>query len=217
MAAKPLLLIALCSFLVCGGAGRAEYYDQPRELDITGPYIQPPSGMVFPENVSAFQRTGIVSYNSERTEESVDYLLDAPDKKIAVSVYVYPVPAELGELAKALSGSDLAQAWDMLGEQLYGEEEQAIVELHPGAEVVQEGETVFEQHGVRYPGALAVFHYDEDFYGHDTPVESRLYLFPMVAGKWMVKYRVTFPQDTNGAADVDAFLHGLAWTIRGLK
>jgi hypothetical protein len=217
MTIKSVPIIALCGLLALGASARAEYYDQPRELEITGPYTQAPTGMVFPESVAGFKRTGIVSYNSERTEESVDYFLDGPGKQIAVTVYVYPVPAELGELAKALSGNDLVQAWDMLGEQLYSDEQQAIVELHPGADVVQEGATTFEQHGVSHPGALSVFRYDEDFFGRTVPVESRLYLFPMVAGKWMVKYRITFPEAVDAASDVNAFIHALPWTIGGLK
>jgi hypothetical protein len=210
----------VCGLLLLGfpGAARANYYDSPRELEVTGPYTQGPSGMVFPDSVAGFQRTAIVSYNSERTDESVDYLLGTPGKKIVVSVYVYPAPADIGaELAKALPKDDLIGALYMLSEQLFADEEQAIVELHSGAQVLDEGETSLDQRGTPYPGYAASFRYREDFFGEVLPVRSQLYLFPMVGGKWMVKYRITYPATIDGGAETEAFIHRLPWTIRGMK
>ena len=212
--------VFVCGLFLLGfaGAARANYYDSPRELDVTGPYTQPPSGMVFPDSVAGFQRTGIVSYNSERTDESVDYLLETPAKKIAVSVYVYPAPADIGaELAKALPKDDLAGVLYMLSEQLFADEEQAILELHSGAQVLDEGETSLDQHGIDYPGYAASFRYREDFFGEVLPVRSQLYLFAMVGGKWMVKYRITYPASIDAGAETEAFIHRLPWTIRGMK
>jgi len=49
--------IGLCSLLVLGGLGgaRAAYYDDPRDVDVMGPYTQDASGMVFPEAVGTFK------------------------------------------------------------------------------------------------------------------------------------------------------------------
>ena len=114
-------------------AARANYYDSPRELDVMGSYTQAASGMVFPESVAGFTRSGIVRYNSEGTDESADYLLDVAGKEIGISVYVYPVPADLGsELAKVLPQADLIGALSMLVEQLFADEEQGVVEVHSG-------------------------------------------------------------------------------------
>jgi hypothetical protein len=212
--------IALCGMILlgAGAVAHANYYDSPRELDVMGPYTQAASGMVFPETVAGFMRNGIVRYNSEGTDESADYLLDVAGQEIGISVYVYPVPADLGsELAKVLPQADLIGALSMLVEQLFADEEQGIVEVHAGAQLLDEGDTAFSQRGIEYPGNVATFRYNEEFFGRVVKVRSQLYLYPMVAKEWMVKYRVTYPDGVDGKSQVDAFLHALPWTIRGLK
>jgi hypothetical protein len=201
-----------------GTAARANYYDSPRELDVTGPYTQAASGMVFPESVAGFERSGIIRYNSEGTDESADYLLDVAGKEIGISVYVYPVPADLGtELAKVLPQGDLIGALSMLVEQLFADEEEGIVQVHSAADLLDESDTSFSQHGVEYPGNVATFRYNEEFFGRAMKVRSQRYLYPMVAKQWMVKYRVTYPDGLDGEAQVNAFMHALPWTIKGLK
>jgi hypothetical protein len=197
----------------------ANYYDDPREVEVAGAYTQAATGMIFPEAVGEFKRSDVISYNSERTDESAGYLLEKDGKpQVAITVYVYPVPADLGTaLAQNLPKEDLVGAWYMLGEELFNEEEQGIVELHPGSQLLDGGETAFEQHGVSYPGAVSTFRYDEDFFGRVQKVRSQLHLFPMVGGKWMVKYRITWPDGFDGAGPATAFMHALPWTIRGLK
>jgi len=215
-----ILHIALCLMIAAGAAtaARASYYDSPLELDVTGSYTQAASGMVFPESVAGFERTGIVRYNSEGTDESADYLLDVAGKEIGISVYVYPVPADLGtELAKVLPQADLIGALSMLVEQLFADEEQEIVAVHSGADLLDESDIAFSQRGVNYPGNGATFRYSEEFFGRVAKVHSQLYLYPMVAREWMVKYRVTYPDGLDSQAQVDAFMHALPWTIRGLK
>ena len=211
---------ALCGLFFWGAPklAQANYFDDPREVEVSGPYTQAATGMIFPESVGDFKRTDVISYNSERTDESAGYLLEKDAKQIAITVYVYPVPADLGTaLTQNLPKDDLVGAWYMLGEELFNEEEQGIVELHPGSQLLDGGETAFEQHGVTYPGAVSTFRYDEEFFGRVQKVRSQLQLFPMVGGKWMVKYRVTYPEGFDGAGAANAFIHALPWTIRGLK
>ena len=220
MAFMLITRIALCLVIAAGAAtaARANYYDSPRELDVTGSYTQAASGMVFPESVAGFERTGIVRYNSEGTDESADYLLDVAGKEIGISVYVYPVPADLGtELAKVLPEADLIGALSMLVEQLFADEEQGIVEVHSGVDLLDESDTSFSQHGVNYPGNVATFRYNEEFFGRVVKVRSQLYLYPMVAKEWMVKYRVTYPDGVDSESQVNAFMAALPWTIKGLK
>lgn len=181
--------IALVWMIVAGAAtaARANYYDSSRELDVTGSYTQAVSGMVFPESVAGFERTGIVRYNSEGTDESADYLLDVAGREIGISVYVYPVPADLGsEFAKVLPQADLIGALSMLVEQLFADEEQGIVEVHSGADLLDESDISFSQRGVVYPGNVATFRYNEEFFGRVAKVRSQLYLYPMVARQCMV-------------------------------
>jgi hypothetical protein len=214
------LRVGLCALFVLAVSGfaQADYYDEPREVEVTGPYTQAATGMVFPVSVKDFQRDEIISYNSERTDESATYIQDKDGKEIAITVYVYPVPADLGTaLTQSLPKADLIGAWYMLGQRLFEEEEQGVVELHGGAVLVDGGETSFEQHGVSYPGAVSTFRYEENFFGRVQKVRSQLVLFPMVGGKWMVKYRVTYPEGYDGAAQASAFIHALPWTIHGLK
>src|ERR1017187_294249 len=211
---------ALCGLFLFGAPklAQANYFDDPREVEVSGPYTQAATGRIFPVSVDDFKRTDVISYNSERTDESAGYLLEKDAKQIAITVYVYPVPADLGTaLTQNLPKDDLVGAWYMLGEELFNEEEQGIVELHPGSQLVDGGEAAFEQHGVTYPGAVSTFRYDEDFFGRVQKVRSQLQLFPMVGGKWMVKYRITYPEGFDGAGPANAFIHALPWTIRGLK
>ena len=206
---------ALLIFALSGPA-RAEYYDTPKDLEVSGPYTQAASGMLFPDHLLDFQRSAVTRYNSEGTEESADYLLDMPDKQAMVSVYVYPAPAEIAEaLASTLPTDELTGALYMLAEQLFGDEEEAIQQLHPGAELLDEGDTALQQQGREWPGNYAAFRYDEDAFGKVQGVDSKLYLFPMVAGKWMVKFRITAPAG-EGAEEGERFVRALPWTIRGM-
>jgi hypothetical protein len=212
---KPFLkiagVIALCAF---SSVARAEYYDTPEDIDVMGPYTQAASGMLFPERVLDFERTGVARYNSEGTEESVDYVLDEAGRQAAITVYVYPAPVEiLGALAGNLSGDELADALYMVSEQLFADEEQAIVDLHPGAQVRDEGDTALLKQGDNWPGNYAEFRYNEDVFGKVQRVDSKLYLFPLVGGRWMVKYRLTAPAG-SGAEEAERFVRALDWTIR---
>ena len=211
--AAPDRLLSTPSAVV---ATKAEYYDTPKDLEVTGPYTQAATGMVFPDHVLDFGRTAVTRYNSEGTEESADYLLDTPGKQAMVSVYVYPAPAEIAQaLAATLPRDELADALYMIAEQLFSDEEQAIEQLHPGAELVDEGDTSLKKSGREWPGNYAGFRYDEDYFGKVQPVDSKLYLFPMVAGKWMVKFRITAPMG-DGLQETERFLQALPWTIRGM-
>ncbi len=105
----------------------------------------------------------------------------------------------------------------MLVEQLFADEEQEIVAVHSGADLLDESDIAFSQRGVNYPGNGATFRYSEEFFGRVAKVHSQLYLYPMVAREWMVKYRVTYPDGLDSQAHADAFMQALPWTIRGLK
>ena len=203
--------LAFSLFLSTAHAADTNY---PKDLDVTGPYTQAASGMVFPERVLDFQRTAITRYDPGGAEEGADYVLEQPGRQAMVSVYVYPAPTELAEaLAANLSRDEVAGALYMIAEQLFADEEQAIVELNRGAEVRDEGDTALLQQGQNWPGSYAAFRYDEDAFGKVQRVDSKLYLFPMVGGKWMVKFRITAPAG-NGAAEGERFVRALPWTIR---
>jgi len=208
--------LIILTFLAIGGVARAEEYDPPKDLDITGPYTQAASGMVFPEHLLGFDRTAVTRYNSEGSEESADYNLDQPGAQAAVTVYVFPAPAEIADaLASTLPRDEVADALYMIAEQLFGDEEEAIQDLHPGAELIDEGDTTITEQGRQFPGNFAAYRYDENAFGKRQRVDSKLYLFPMVAGKWMVKFRITAP-DANGTAQAEKFVHTLPWTIHNL-
>ncbi len=220
MRPKASFAVLLLGFALAGApVSQAAYYEDPRDIDVTGPYTQPGTGMVFPESLRDFKRIDVISYNSERTDESATYLLERDgEPQIAITVYVYPVPADIGSaLAQALPQSDLLGTWYMIGQQLFDDEEQSIVEVHRGAQLVDGGDTSYVQRGVTYPGAFSNFRFQEDFFGTVETVDSALYLFPMVGGKWMIKYRITYPDSIDGEGPATAFIHALPWTIRGLK
>jgi hypothetical protein len=82
---------------------------------------------------------------------------------------------------------------------------------------LDEGDISFSQHGVEYPGNVATFRYYEEFFGRVAKVRSQLFLYPMVARQWMVKYRVTYPDGLDSEPQVNAFMRALPWTIKGLK
>jgi len=213
--------LGLCGLLVLGSfAAQAAYYDDPKDIDVTGPYTQEATGMVFPESVGSFKRDDVISYNSERTDESATYIQQKDGKEsVAITIYVYPVPLDIGSaLAQSLPQADLPGALYMLTEQLFADEEQAITQVHPGSEILDEGITSHDERGFSYPGTMASFRYREDFFGDVQRVRSQLYLFSMVGGKWMVKYRVTYPETvSDGAAQATTFMRSLPWTIRGMR
>lgn len=214
--------MGLCGLLVLGGFGgaRAAYYDDPRDVDVMGPYTQEASGMVFPEAVGTFKRDEVISYNSERTDESATYIQEKDGKEsVAITIYVYPVPLDIGSaLLQSLPQADVPGVLYMLTEQLFADEEQAISEVHRGTEILDEGITSHDERGFSQPGTMASFRYNEDFFGDVQKVHSQLHLFSMVGGKWMVKYRVTYPETTSdGAAQANQFMRSLPWTIRGMR
>ncbi|HEX5279686.1 MAG TPA: hypothetical protein VFW28_06380 [Micropepsaceae bacterium] len=172
--------------------------------------------MIFPVQVLGFARTAITRYNSEGSEESADYEIDQPDAQAAVTVYVFPAPADIASaLASNLPRDQVADALYMIAEQLFGDEEEAIQALHPGAELLDEGDTTITEQGKQFPGNYAAYRYDENAFGKRQRVDSKLYLFPMVAGKWMVKFRIT-AADANGTAQAEKFIRTLPWTIHNL-
>ena len=213
--------IGLCGLLGLGSfsLAQAAYYDDPRDVDVTGPYTQEASGMVFPETVGAFKRDEVISYNSERSDESATYILEKDGKEsVAITIYVYPVPLDIGSaLAKGLPQGDVPGALYMLTEQLFADEENAISEVHRGSEILDEGITSHTERGFSFPGTMASFRFNEDFFGDVVKVRSQLYLFSMVGEKWMVKYRVTYPEANDGAAQANQFMRALPWTIRGMR
>ena len=202
------------------GAANAAYYPDPKDVDVMGPYTQDATGMVFPEAVGDFKREDVISYNSERTDESATYIQEKNGKEnVAITVYVYPVPLDIGSaLVQQLPQADVAGALYMLTEQLFADEEMGVLEVHRNAEVLDEGITSHDERGFSHPGTVASFRYNEDFFGDVQKVRSQLYLFSMVGGKWMVKYRVTYPEAvTDGAAQATLFMRALPWTIRGMR
>jgi len=214
--------LGLCGLLLAGGmpAAQAAYYPDPKDVDVMGPYTQDASGMVFPESVGDFKRADVISYNSERTDESATYIQDKNGKEsVAITIYVYPVPLDIGSaLVQSLPKDDVAGALFMLTEQLFADEEMGVLEVHRNAEILDEGITSHDERGFSQPGTLASFRYNEDFFGAVQKVRSQLHLFSMVGGKWMVKYRVTYPETvTDGAAQAIQFLRALPWTIRGMR
>ncbi len=212
----PRFVLVMLTLLALSNFARADEYDPPRDLDVTGPYTQVASGMVFPEQLLGFTRTAVTRYNSEGSEESADYELDQQGAQAAVTVYVFPAPADIADaLVSTLPRDQVADALYMIAEQLFGDEEEAIQALHPGAELLDEGDTTITEQGKQFPGNYAAYRYDENAFGKRQRVDSKLYLFPMVAGKWMVKYRIT-AADANGYAQAEKFVRTLPWTIRGM-
>jgi len=211
MKALRCALIAGMSLLLLGCPSmRPKYLSQPASVDATGSYTHAASGMVFPDALGDFRRTSISRYDAEGLDVSAGYDLFAPPRVIAATVYVYPAPplVSIGSPPEVV-----ATARANLCQREFESRKQEILQSHPGAKLIEERAVSVVRAGGTHSGRMAAFEYEDIFAHQRQPVAARVYLFCYVGGKWVVKYRFSYPKSFDASKDIEDFMRSLSWTL----
>ena len=164
---------------------------QEKSLYITGPYHHKISGMIFPEKVGDFRRVSITQFTQEGNDTGVSYNANNFMNSILASVFVYPAPriASFGSPSYVIENSRKIVLRDHLKEL-----KNTITDEHPDAKLISEKDYTLTTGGKSYKGTKVVYElkFQYGFYSIDSI--SHLYLFQK--GKWLIKYRITFPKTT---------------------
>ncbi|WP_445682384.1 hypothetical protein [Radicibacter daui] len=194
--------------LLAGCVPQMQSSDRPATFNPTGPYVHQATGFIFPVAPGAFIRSDITEYNSEKTNISAGYNKDAGDKSLAVTIYVKPAPPviSLGSPPKVV-----AEAKDHLCRQLWEAMKETIIRVHPGAELISDGEVASPSVVFKGRGLRAIYRYTETFDGVVQPLRSEADLFCYAGQGWMVSYRATAPAGFDYHADLDTLMRDLQW------
>jgi hypothetical protein len=189
---------------------RPRHFAQPEVIAAQGMYTHTASGMLFPANVGAFQRSKILRYDTKDLDMSAGYDLASMAGSVAATVYVYPAPS----LVSIGSPPDVvAAARENLSKNEFEARKREILNFRPGAILVKEMDVSLQQGNTLYSGKMATFEYMEVFGGLRQPLRSHLYLFCYAGSKWVIKYRFTHPTDYDASKDIDDFMKNWHWTL----
>ncbi len=201
--------IALVTLPLLGCPMRPSYVGQPNVKSADGLYTHPPSGMVFPTEVGSFRRDVVRRYDTEGLDVSAGYNLISSSALVVATVYVYPAPpiVSIGSPPEVV-----AAARAMASGREFELRKREILGSHAGARVTEEGECALQQGGLVHSGRRAVFSFKDVFGGQHQILRSELYLFSSVDGKWIVKYRFTYPRSSDVSKHLERFMRGVPWT-----
>lgn len=205
------ITVVLISFLLTGCFTTSpSSVSPPDNTVVTGPYIHKASGMMFPQTVNDFQRSDIRRYDKEGFDESVGYDLYAPPRTITATVYVYPAPkvVSIGSPPNVI-----ATAQDIAAKNHFEGCKQGILQLHPGAKLIEESDVSLVQAGKTQLGRMAIFQYEDVLANKRQLVEGRVYVFCYVSDNWTIKYRFSYPMGYDATKDIDDFMRSLSWTL----
>ena len=205
LALATLPLLAGCPSIPPAGAP-----SHPQVLSISGSYRHAPSGMEFPVSVDDFQRVLVIQYDAAGLNVSAGYNLNAPLTKLAATFYVYPAPSVTSIGSPA---SVVATARAELCRRHFAAVMDEVVRAHPAGKLIRQEEVTLQQAGRAYPGWHAVFAYPELFAGAVQALSSEAFVYCYVAGKWVMKYRFTGPENQDAGPIVREFMQRLAWTL----
>ena len=198
-----VVVLLAVPFWACATA-LAQAPGEPETVAAEGPYVHSATGMTFPLEVAGFNRDRILRYDKKGLDVSAGYNSSDLIRPVAATVYIFPAPSlisigssrETVEPARALltqRGFDLVKA--------------AIVDAHPDAKLVEEGEASLTQGGKTYRGKRAAFEFREFL----ATARSEVYVFYYVGEKWTIKYRFTYPKDADVGKQIEAFMMALQW------
>ena len=166
-------ILAVMSLLLPRGL-----HAEPRQIEAGGSYVHESTHRRFPKEVGEFRRERILQYDQAGRDISVGYNLETPDRLIAATMYVYPLPSR--GFAEELAEVRTAHATFRL------EFEQALM-LERGAR--------------GQPCRMAGFSYEDTFAHRYGPVTS--YLLICDDPPWRLKWRFThLPTSDKGISKV---------------
>ena len=202
------------TLLLCGcPTAQTRYLPEPERLAVHGDFVHSASNIIMPEKIGEFRRDLIFRYDTAGLDVSAGYGLIGPDHHIVATVYVYPAPP----LISIGSPPDVvASARAHLAQGEFERRKQEIEQAHPGAVLIEQQETAEAKGGQLYPGEQAVFEYVAAFGGPAMQVQSRLYLFCYIDGKWAIEYRFTYPKGENAEQEIKQFMKDWNWYGQGV-
>ena len=157
-------------------------------------YINTPSNFQFPSMVAGFERAQITKFDPQGQDVGIGFNHLA--HKIAMTVYVYPIPQGMPE--------DPIRAH-------FGTCKYEILKRHAGAQPISEQSVKISVGGSVRSGKRATFSYSQVFAHQHQAVLSDVYLFRN--GQRFIKYRVTYPigAQSEAKADIHNFMSQLLW------
>jgi hypothetical protein len=206
---RKVLKGAAAAAAMLAGAPDPAAAAEPVDVNGAGSYIHSASGMTFPSAVGGFRQVEVRQYDATGKDVGVGYNLVSPEVQVVATVYVYPAPSLISIFSPPEVVAD-ARAHLCQGE--FTRRKQEILDAHPRARLIQEGEA--RPPGGRAPGHVASYEFESVFGHRLQPVGSQLYVFCYVGGKWAVEYRFTWPRDEAVDSAIAGFMAGLSWTIR---
>ena len=204
-------VLAIClSLFLAGCPARPRPLSQPETIVAEGAYVHEKSGMALPLAVGDYRRTEVIRYDQQSLDVSAGYDLHEGQRKIAATVYVYPAPSlfSIGSLTNTV-----ASARAILTKREFEARKQEILHAHPGGKLTEDTEISIPIGGATRVGRIATFEYEQNFAGQYQMVRSHLCMFDFVGGKWTLKYRITYPKNSETTSEIDAFLQGVPWNV----
>ena len=157
------------------------------------PWIHTATETRFPATVGEFQRRQVFEYSPDGRDAGVNYFLRQGDDWANVSLFVYPVIADLD--CRGTYEDAKGDVTSYAGARLMGE---SLVVAPAG----RGDPTAFHASYLMPGGAMRA----------DLPeLRSDVYLYCPPGNVWLVKYRATSTIGADFAADIERLLHSIAW------
>jgi hypothetical protein len=172
----------------------------PSPIRVSGDYLHTGTGLTFPANAGPFVRDKIMQFDSDALDVAANYEMpDARRQKILVSVYIYPITGSMPDMTPARAASGDACLAEFRGV------ENVAQHMFINPKLVTD-EPVAAPHPDFNAGRMAIFDADG---GRNFPVftgrlRSESYVFCGRNPLWVLKYRVTYEQNADVRAAVDA-------------
>ena len=161
------------------------------------------SGMLFPASVDDFQRVTPFTYDAAGKDVSVGYNAGRP---IVATVYIYPAPSleSFGSPPNVV-----ADARVRLANAEFERRKREVTDANPGAVLVQERPVTLTQNNVSIDGQEASFTFTGDLGGQMRKLRSELFVFCFLGQTWALEYRISYPEEIDSRAEIDAFMRDL--------
>lgn len=204
------LLLLLTSCFLVGCPTHPRPLAQPQPLFVQGAYTHALSGMIFPLSIGEFRRSAVLRYDEDGQDVSAGYDLYDSQLKMIATVYVYPAPPIIS------IGSPpgvVATARAISAKNHYEANKRSILSSYAGARLIEDTEISLPIGKHLRVGRMATFEFEQPFNGLPQQVRSHLCLFDHIGGRWMLKYRLTYPKSLELTKEIDTILLGLPWNV----
>lgn len=197
-------LLAGLILLAAGSAARgAEPTQAPPEMksiEVSGDYVHPKSGFVFPEKFGKLTRTGVAQFDASGNDVAIGYDIVEGDVQLAATIYVTPP-------ARNSAGERLSL------EEHFKLDAASIMRLQAKSTSTPPWTPKQTKNQEEAPGHAILFRYVASFHGKSQPVESHFQVFEYEG--WVVKYRITYPQAQSKRANVLAQVLPQIFLLKG--